>query len=207
MFRFLIGFSLLLASASVHAQTTTASIIGTVRDASGGVIPNANIKAKAVATNQLREVNTDPDGNYILTNLAIGQYAVTVSATGFRTEVNEGITLQVAQRARLDVTLQPGSVTESVNVNAQVPLVNTEDAVYGDVIENKRVVELPLNGRNFNSLALLTPNIQSGVPGGATLQNLLAGGIAVWAHGARHRQRMESGRRHHEHRVLQLELL
>jgi hypothetical protein len=183
MLRFL-GF-LLFASISVHAQTTTASIVGTVRDASGAVIPKAVVKAKAVATNQVREIESDPDGNYILTNLPIGQYEVTVSAPGFRTEVNEGITLQVAQRARLDVTLQTGSVTESVNVNAVVPIVNTEDAVYGDVIENKRVVELPLNGRNFNALALLTPNIQSGVPGGATLQNLLAGGIAVWAHGGR----------------------
>jgi hypothetical protein len=185
MLRFLIGFVLLLTCASVHAQTTTASIIGTVRDVTGGVIPKAKVKAKIVATNQVREVDTGPDGDYILTNLPIGDYEVTVSATGFRTEVHEGITLQVAQRARLDVTLQTGSVTESVNVNAEVPIVNTENAVYGDVIENKRVVELPLNGRNFNALALLTPNIQSGIPGGATLQNLLAGGIAVWAHGAR----------------------
>ena len=69
--------------------------------------------------------------------------------------------------------------------HAVVPIVNTEDAVFGDVIENKRVVELPLNGRNFNTLALLTPNIQNGVPGGATLQGFLAGGIAVWAHGNR----------------------
>ncbi|HYI92604.1 MAG TPA: carboxypeptidase-like regulatory domain-containing protein, partial [Bryobacteraceae bacterium] len=185
MLRFLIGFVSFLASVIVQAQTTTASIVGTVQDASGAVVPKASVKAKAVATNQVREVESDPDGNYILTNLPIGQYEVTVSATGFRTEMNEGITLQVGQRARLDVTLQTGSVTESVNVSAVVPIVNTEDAVFGDVIDNKRVVELPLNGRNFNALALLTPNVQSGVPGGATLQNLLAGGIAVWAHGAR----------------------
>jgi hypothetical protein len=169
----------------LHGQITTASITGAVKDASGAVIPGANVKAKAVNTNQLREVNTDPDGNYVLTNLPIGAYQLTVSAPGFRTEVNEGIVLQVAQIARLDVTLQAGSVSESVNVTAEVPVVNTEDAVYGDVIDNRRVVELPLNGRNFNNLALLTPNIQSGVPGGATLQNFLAGGIAVWAHGAR----------------------
>jgi len=185
MLRFAIGFSLFLSTAPIFSQTTTASIVGTVRDATGAVIPNAAIKAKAVATNQIREGTTDPGGDYILTNLPIGQWELTVSANGFRTEVNEGIILQVAQRARLDVTLQTGSVTESVNVTAEVPIVNTEDAVYGDVIDNKRVVELPLNGRNFNSLALLTPNVQSGVPGGATLQNFLAGGIAVWAHGAR----------------------
>ena len=91
----------------------------------------------------------------------------------------------MAQRARLDATLQTGSVSESINVTADVPVINTEDAVFGDVIDNTRVVELPLNGRNFNTLALLTPNIQNGVPGGATLQGFLAGGIAVWAHGNR----------------------
>lgn len=176
---------LALFTSALHAQATTASIIGVVRDTSGGIIPKALVKANAVATNQTREVITDSDGNYVFTNLPIGQYELTVSAAGFRTEVNAGIVLQVSQRARLDVTLQAGSVTESVSVSAAVPIVNTEDAVYGDVIDNKRVVELPLNGRNFNSLALLTPNIQSGVPGGATLQNFLAGGIAVWAHGAR----------------------
>src|SRR5436189_6453354 len=112
MRRLLIGFLLTFASTSLHAQTMTANIIGTVRDSSGGVIPNADVKAKMVATNQVREVATDPDGNYVLTNLPIGQYQVTVSATGFRTEVHEGITLQVAQRARLDATLQTGSVTD-----------------------------------------------------------------------------------------------
>ncbi len=176
---------ILAALAPLSAQITSASIVGTVKDSSGGVVPTAAVKVKAVATNQTRETKTDPDGNYVLTNLPIGQYQVTVAAQGFRTEVHEGVTLQVSQRARLDVTLQAGSVTESVNVTAEVPIINTEDAVYGDVIDNKRVVELPLNGRNFNALALLTPNVQSGVPGGATLQNFLAGGIAVWAHGAR----------------------
>ncbi|MBC8165588.1 MAG: carboxypeptidase regulatory-like domain-containing protein, partial [Bryobacteraceae bacterium] len=167
------------------AQVTTATITGTVKDASGATIPAATVRAKAIATNQERETTGDPEGNYTLTNLPIGPYEVSVSAKGFKTEVNEGLVLQVAQRARLDVTLQTGSVTETINVVAEVPIINTEDAVFGDVIENKRVVELPLNGRNFNSLALLTPNIQNGVPGGATLQGFLAGGIAVWAHGNR----------------------
>ncbi|MCI0419866.1 MAG: carboxypeptidase-like regulatory domain-containing protein, partial [Acidobacteria bacterium] len=68
------------------AQVTTASLVGTVQDASRGVVPGATVKAKALATNQLREVKTDPDGNYILTNLPIGAYEVTISVTGFRTE-------------------------------------------------------------------------------------------------------------------------
>lgn len=168
-----------------RTQTTTATLVGTVTDSSGAVVGRAKVVASAVATNQTREVTTDSEGNYVLTNLAVGQYQLSVSAEGFRTEVTQGIVLQVGQRARLDVTLQTGNVVETVNVTAQVPIVSSEDAVFGDVIENKRVVELPLNGRNFNNLALLTPNVQNGIPGGATLQNLLAGGIAIWAHGNR----------------------
>ncbi len=176
---------LVWATLPLSAQVTTASLVGVITDSSGGTVSGALIRAKAVATNQVRETKADADGDYVLTNLPIGEYEVTVSANGFRTEVNKGLVLQVAQRARLDATLQTGSVSESINVTADVPIINTEDAVFGDVIDNTRVVELPLNGRNFNTLALLTPNIQNGVPGGATLQGFLAGGIAVWAHGNR----------------------
>ncbi|HEU0120500.1 MAG TPA: TonB-dependent receptor [Bryobacteraceae bacterium] len=182
---FLIPLLLLLSASSLLSQVTTASIVGTVKDASGAAVPAAAVKARATATNLTREVESDNDGNYSLTNLPVGMYEVSVAAKGFKTEVNQGLELQVAQRARLDVTLQAGAITESVNVTAEVPIINTEDSVFGDVIDNKRVVELPLNGRNFNNLALLTPNIQNGVPGGATLQGFLAGGIAVWAHGNR----------------------
>lgn len=166
-------------------QVTTAALLGTVQDTSGAVIPGAAVQAKALATNLVRETKADGDGNYVLTNLPIGEYEVAVTANGFRREVRQGIVLQVQQRARLDLVLSPGNVTEAVNVVAYAPLINTEDATFGDVIENRRVVDLPLNGRNFNTLALLTPNIQNGVPGGATLQNFLAGGIGIWAHGNR----------------------
>src|SRR5581483_9102774 len=176
---------MLALAAGLGAQVTTAVIVGTVADSSGATIANATVAARAIATNLSRETATGSDGQYILTNLPVGEYEVTVSARGFRTEVSKGVVLQVAQRARLDVTLQPGNVNETVNVTAEVPVINTEEAAFGDVIENQRVVELPLNGRNFNSLALLTPNIQNGVPGGATLQNFLAGGIGIWAHGSR----------------------
>jgi hypothetical protein len=175
----------LLLLSVLYAQVTTAVIVGTIVDSTGATVPNAKIVARAVATNQTREITTTSDGEYILTNLPVGEYEVTASAAGFRTELSKGIVLQVAQRARLDITLQAGSVNETVNVSAEVPVINTEDSVFGDVIENQRVVELPLNGRNFNTLALLTPNVQNGVPGGATLQNFLAGGIAIWAHGNR----------------------
>jgi hypothetical protein len=171
--------------APIEAQVTTATILGTVTDSSGAVVAKASVEAKAVATNLVRSATTDGEGNYTLSSLPVGEYEVTISAPGFRKEVQRGIIIQVQQRARLDVFLQPGSVTEVVNVVATSPIVNSEDGVFGDVIDNQRVVELPLNGRNFNTLALLTPNIQNGVPGGATLQNFLAGGVGIWAHGNR----------------------
>src|SRR5712691_8786240 len=186
MSRTLIAFLGCLALlAPVEAQVTTATILGTVTDSSGAVVAKALVEAKAVATNLSRNTTTDAEGNYTLSSLPVGEYEVTISAAGFRKEVQRGIVLQVQQQARLDVALQPGNVTETINVVASAPIVNTEDGVFGDVIDNQRVVELPLNGRNFNTLALLTPNIQNGVPGGATLQNFLAGGIGIWAHGNR----------------------
>ena len=151
------------------AQVTTATILGTVTDSSGAVVGKASVEAKAVATNFVRATTTDADGNYTLTSLPVGEYEVSISAAGFRKEVQRGIVLQVQQQARLDVALQLGNVTETVNVVASAPIVNTEDGVFGDVIDNQRVVELPLNGRNFNTLALLEPNIQNGVPGGFIL--------------------------------------
>ena len=186
MFRLSIAMLASLAlMAPLTAQVTTATILGTVTDASGAVVAKASVEAKALATNLVRSTSTDGDGNYTLINLPLGEYEVSISAAGFRKEVQRGIVLQVQQRARLDVVLQPGNVTETVNVTASTPIVNTEDGVFGDVIDNKRVVELPLNGRNFNTLALLTPNVQNGVQGGATLQTFLAGGIGIWAHGNR----------------------
>src|SRR4051812_4040052 len=101
---------LLLPLVFVCGQITTAVIVGTVTDSSGASVPNAKVLARAVATNQNREVTTGSDGEYILTNLPIGEYEVTASASGFRTEVNKGVVLQVAQRARLDMSLQAGSV-------------------------------------------------------------------------------------------------
>ena len=185
MSRFALVMSVSLVLAPLEAQITTATILGTVTDASGAVVGKASVEAKALATNLVRATTTDGDGNYTLINLPLGEYEVSISAAGFRKEIQRGIVLQVQQRARIDVALQPGNVTETVNVTASTPIVNTEDGVFGDVIDNKRVVELPLNGRNFNTLALLTPNVQNGVQGGATLQTFLAGGIGIWAHGSR----------------------
>ena len=185
MFRVALAMSIGLMLAPLEAQITTATILGTVTDASGAVVGKALVEAKALATNLMRATTTDGDGNFTLSNLPLGEYEVSISAAGFRKEIQRGIVLQVQQRARIDVALQPGNVTETVNVTASTPIVNTEDGVFGDVIDNKRVVELPLNGRNFNTLALLTPNVQNGVQGGATLQTFLAGGIGIWAHGSR----------------------
>ena len=131
------GFAFL---AQLGAQVTSATILGTVTDSSGAVVAKALVEAKAVATNLSRTTTTDAEGNYTLTSLPVGEYEVTISAAGFRKEVQRGITIQVQQRARLDVALQPGNVTETINAVGAAPIVNTEDGVFGDVIENQRVV-------------------------------------------------------------------
>src|SRR5262245_51877729 len=102
----------------LKAQITSATIVGTVRDSSAAVVARASIQAKAIATNLVRSVVTDGEGNYIVTNLPVGEYEVTASASGFKKEVQQGIVLQVQQTARIDISLQPGSVSETVNVVA-----------------------------------------------------------------------------------------
>lgn len=149
-----------------YAQKTTGSIHGTVTDPSGGAVPGASVMARNSATNLERSAATDSSGFYRLELLPVGTYAVTVEKTGFKKQVLTGIVLQIDQEARIDVSLQLGEVSERVEVSSAPPLADTTTATIGDVIENRRIVTLPLNGRNFQQLALLTAGTASGQQGG-----------------------------------------
>src|SRR5579862_9613124 len=127
---------------------STAQIQGTVQDPSGSAIPGAEIKATQTATGAVRTVTSGADGTYVLTNLPIGPYRLDVSRMGFTTYVQTGIVLQVASNPTVDVSLKVGEVTEQVQVEANAALVETEKTGIGSVIENQRILELPLNGRN-----------------------------------------------------------
>jgi hypothetical protein len=142
---------------SLMAQGPQASITGEVRDPSGAIIVGATIVARNVSTNVARNTITDAAGLYVISALQPGPYEVQVESPGFSKVVRSGITLDVAQNARVDFALQIGSAVQSVDVTEAAALTETETASTGQVIDNKKVVDLPLNGRQFYSLALLTP--------------------------------------------------
>ena len=153
----LFGFATLLCILIGKGQTVNGSFRGTVADQSGAAIPGAVVKATYVATGVSRETTTDSAGGYVLPNMPPGAYDFSVGFQGFSTLQNRGVTLLVNQDATLDFVLMPGSVKEQVTVEAQAPLVNLVNATVGTVVGSEKVVQLPLNGRQFTQLILLTP--------------------------------------------------
>src|SRR5690348_6516803 len=140
---------MLLASTGAWAQVgSTAQISGTVRDDSGGVLPGVDVTVTQTATGFTRSSVTDSAGAYVLTNLPIGPYRLQAALSGFKTFEQTGIVLQVGSSPTLNVTLGLGQLSETVSVQAAAPLVDTQRSGIGQVIENARIVELPLNGRN-----------------------------------------------------------
>lgn len=151
---------MLLAGAAV-AQTTSTQILGTVTDPSGAAVQGAAVQARRTATGELRTAKTNDAGDYIIPALDIGGYEISAQAAGFQREIKRGIELQTNQKARIDFQLIVGSVTDTVEVNTQALILKTDDATLGDVVERKRITELPLNGRNFAQLAVLaSPGVQ-----------------------------------------------
>ena len=136
---------------------TTATLTGTVMDRSGAVIPEAKITAVETETGMRREVRTNANGTYVIPSLPVGVYAVTTAAAGFKQQTLQGILLQVNQQARVDVTLEVGAVSESLTVAATATLLQAETSGIGQVIDNRFDTEIPLNGRDFSQLILLTP--------------------------------------------------
>jgi len=141
----------------LFAQGPGATITGEVRDPSGAILVTARVAARNTGTNVSHSTLTDSAGIYVIPALQPGPYEVSVEEPGFVKDVRGGLVLQVAQTARIDFTLKLGSATETINVTETATITETETASTGQVIENKKVVELPLNGRQFYSLALLVP--------------------------------------------------
>ncbi len=139
------------------AQGPAASVTGEIRDPSGAIVAAARVKARNTATGIERSTLTDSAGVFLLPSLQPGDYEIAVESSGFKRELRAGVRLQVDQQARIDFALQLGNTTDTVNVSAAAAVTDTETASTGEVIENRKVVELPLNGRQFYSLALLSP--------------------------------------------------
>src|SRR5437016_2719650 len=143
----LLAILLALSSPILWAQGTS-QIQGVVKDTSGAVIGGAEVKATQTDTGVARTVMSAEDGVYVLPNLAIGPYRIEASKPGFSTYVQSGIVLQVATNQTVDVTLKVGEVAQQIQVEANAPLVDSQGVSVGSVIENRRILELPLNGRN-----------------------------------------------------------
>ena len=140
---------------TVSAQTATGQITGTVKDATGAVVPGATVTVISELTGSKREAVTGKDGNYAIPLLSVSTYSVTASLQGFRAAKRTGVRLFVDQVARVDLDLQTGELTEVVEVKADAVALDTESATVGQVITEKQITDLPLNGRNFLSLLFL----------------------------------------------------
>lgn len=145
------------------AQSFTARIVGTITDPQGAVIAGAEVKAIDAGTARTLTTTSNADGNYSINEAPRGEYSIEVSAAGFKHFSRRGIILNVGQQARVDVRLDVGSVSETVEVVADASLLETVNSTLGKVVDNKRITELPLNTRNVFSLLYLTPGVTGSV--------------------------------------------
>jgi hypothetical protein len=159
LFAALAGATLLIPGL-VLAQTPTATLVGRITDATRASIVGASVKVRNVETNEVRAIESRVDGEFTAADLRPGFYEITVEKDGFKTARDRSIELQVGQTARLDMALEVGATTQSVEVTAAAPVVNTENATRGDVIAPNEIAEMPLNGRDFNDLAFLVAGVQ-----------------------------------------------
>ena len=143
---------------------TLGTITGEVKDQSGGTIPGATITAQNVATNAVRVQQSNEAGVYTFPAMPPGAYQVKAELTGFKT-VQNAVELHVEETLRVDFSLELGTLTETAEVSAATTLIATSNATVGTIIENRRIVELPLNGRNYLSLIALSPNVSAGFAG------------------------------------------
>lgn len=147
------------------AQVTTGTIVGTVREASGAVIPGATVTVTNTEKGTPHTYETGQNGYYNAPFLIPGAYQVKVGKAGFRTEVRSGIVLQVDQQAKIDITLSIGEMTQTVNVTSAPPLVESQSSSLGQVINKAPIEQLPLNGRNFAQLVWLSTGVTTGQQG------------------------------------------
>lgn len=151
--------SALLFCASAWAQVDTATITGVVTDPSGAAIVGAAVRARNVATGLDYHAEANVAGVYVITALPIGVYDVEISSDGFQTVRRPAVTLNAGTRARIDVQLTVGQITEVVEVTDELPLLESETSGLSQVIENKTITQMPLNGRNYQELAMLSAGV------------------------------------------------
>lgn len=160
--RCLLGSALLLIASAfyINAQTVDTAILGTVSDSGGAVVPKVAVTITQSTTGVSHATVSSDGGTYEVRYLVPGDYTVEVRANGFRSERRTGILIEIGQQARIDFTLQVGDVQQTVEVNTTTPLLQTESATIAGVVGSDRIESLPINGRRFEDLAVLTPGVQ-----------------------------------------------
>jgi hypothetical protein len=168
--RFIPSVCLLIIAAAIPAlaQFDTSTVLGTVRDANGAVLPGVTVTLRNIDTSITVTAQTDEDGNFQFTNVRIGNYRVSAEKAGFATAVAERVNVTVNARQRVDLTMQPGAVTETVTITDAAQLLETDSSVRGQVVQREQIVNLPLNGRSSANLALLTPGVRESSQNAAT---------------------------------------
>src|SRR5215470_7978786 len=159
---------LILLASLAFTQTDTGRVVGTITDTTGAVIASATVNAINQGTGRSVAAQTSSSGEYVVTALPAGAYKIEVRKEGFKT-ATANFTLEVSQVQTISLQLEAGSASTTVDVTGEIPLVDTATSSTGEVIQGRQVTELPLNGRNFTQLALLTPGVTRGAYGDVTM--------------------------------------
>jgi hypothetical protein len=164
---------------ALKAQTTTAMLRGTVLDPSSAPVPVAEVKAVNAGTGFTRSVITNDSGDYVIADLPYGTYTVTVSKAGFQQLNRSGVVLNIGDRRTLDLNVSVGELTQSVSVSGEAPALRAADASLGQVIDNKRVEEIPLVGRSFDQMLYMVPGSQVSPTGQFSASSIMSAGPAI----------------------------
>jgi len=156
---FLVLLALTLMSAEVYGQVTTGTILGTVTDASGGVVPGSTVTIRNIETGISRSLTTNAAGRYVAPQLPLGRYEVTAEATGFQTFTRSGIEISVGRQAMVDFSMRVGAVAEQVTVVGEAPLIEATTSTVGGLVNPAQMRDLPLNARSYEQFAFLQPNV------------------------------------------------
>ncbi|MGO9433023.1 MAG: carboxypeptidase regulatory-like domain-containing protein [Terracidiphilus sp.] len=175
----LVWLTVLLSALAARAQVDTGTILGTVTDSTGASVPGATVMLMNQATAAQLADKTTADGRFEFTPLPIGTYTVVVEAPGFKKATVESVHLNIQQQAAVNIVLQPGAVTENVEVTEAPELMQTESSSVGQVIDEKSIVDLPLNGRDYTMLVLLTPGVTLPQQGARATNQFVANGARV----------------------------
>ena len=170
---FFVISAILVLSTNVSAQVDRGAIVGTVSDATAARVAGARVVVTNLETNQATELSTDDEGNFSAQLLKIGRYSIRIEKQGFQSSIESSVDVAINQTVRVDFAMKLGATSQTVEVTGAPPLLQTETSSLGTIETEKRITDLPLNGRNFIQLAYLGP----GANGGQTGSNVSGGGI------------------------------